>query len=124
MVAGAFKPTSRAMFADSLRPTQRFFPVEEIEQRHRQEVQAGTFKLNSGGADQLALQRALEQSRREQQPKQGAREQEAGKGASAEPRFFQGKGVSLAQPGGTSKFVQAFDATELKVLKLSLKEVG
>ena len=119
MVKGAFKKTSKSMFEDSLRPTQRFLPVSEIEAQHKKDVQSGKFKLNSGGADQLALQKVMEQSRSEFQ-KQKEKEQEEGK-----ETFFQGKGISLQAPKSkeAGMYMEIYDQMELKIIKISLKEV-
>lgn len=107
------------MFEDSLRPTQKFYTVKEIEVQHQKDIKSGTFKLNSGGADQLALQRAMEASKQDfnQRKKEG-------EGKEGEPeQFFQGKGISLGQPSQGSPYMEIYDQTELKIIKLSLKDV-
>lgn len=106
------------MFEDSLRPTQRFYTVKEIETQHKKDVQSGKFKLNSGGADQLALQKALEESKSEFQKK---KEEEESK--DKKEQFFQGKGISLNTPSQNSMYMEIFDQIELKIIKISLKEV-
>jgi hypothetical protein len=107
------------MFEHALRPTQRFYTVKEIEIQHKKDVQSGKFKLNSGGADQLALQKAMEESKSEFQKKKEAEETE-------QKQFFQGKGISLSASGGKNAgmYMEIYDSTELKIIKISLKEVS
>lgn len=107
------------MFEDSLRPTQKFYTVKEIEIQHQKDIKSGKFKLNSSGADQLALQKALDASRQEHEKKQKEKEGEEGEGE----KFFQGKGVSLSGPSSGSVYMEIYDQTELQIIKLSLREV-
>ena len=100
------------------RPTQQFYTVKEIENQHQKDVKSGKFKLNSGGADQLALQRALEKSKSEFEKKKELESKEDDK-----KEFFQGKGISLNSPSQNSTYMEIYDQIELKIIKISLKEV-
>jgi TRAP-type C4-dicarboxylate transport system substrate-binding protein len=63
------------------------------------------------------LQKALDQSKSEFE-KQKEKEQEENK-----PEFFQGKGISLNTNSQNNSFMEIYDSIELKIIKLSLKEV-
>jgi hypothetical protein len=100
------------------RPTQKFYTVKEIETQHQKDVKSGKFKLNSGGADQLALQKALDQSKSEFEKKKEMESKEENK-----KEFFQGKGISLNTPSQNTTFMEIDDKIELKIIKISLQEV-
>lgn len=116
MVKGQFKTTSKSQFQDSLRPTQKFYSVKDIEIQNQKDIKSGKFKLNSGGADQLALQKALDASKSEFQKKKEESETE-------KKEFFKGKGISLNSGGSSSVYIQVDSPVELQIIKLSLKEV-
>ena len=113
MVNGKFPTIDVSLFSDSLRPTQRFLSVAEIESSHKEQIKKGTYKLNSGGADQMQLQKVLDASMKDQ-----------GKTGENKEEFFQGKGISLSSNSNPGKYLNVHNNEELQIMKLSFLDVN
>lgn len=66
VVDGEFPVYDPAIFMFDTRPVhQKFMELSELEKQHEQDIKNPNYKLNSGGSDQLELERVMQESLKE-----------------------------------------------------------
>lgn len=106
LVEGIFPENQPDGFLGELQDNQRFLTMQEVLERHEADIKMPGYKLNSGGSDQMELERVMAESLKEYQKSQKTDEKinEPVKtfdntGGEESKNLFGGQGVQLGNDG-------------------------